>query len=47
MKTKTVPVSELHMPAAEFDNIMRKAFHAPAKVADKGKPAKKRKARTN
>jgi hypothetical protein len=46
MKTKTFQASELHMPAAEFDNIMRKVFQAPAKALAKGKVAKKRKART-
>jgi hypothetical protein len=47
MKTKTIPASELNMPAAEFDRIMRTAFHSPAKAAVKAKaaPSKKPKKR--
>ena len=50
MKTRTVPVSELHMNAAEFDRVMRKAFQAPALVAakkEKPAPSKKRKKQAN
>jgi hypothetical protein len=49
MKTKTIPASELNMPAAEFDSIMRKAFQVPAKAAVKAKsaPSKKPKKRAS
>ena len=45
MKTKTIPASELNMPAAEFDRIMRKAFQVPSKSPLKAKAAQSKKAK--